>query len=308
MEVCLVLAAKKHGDEYDYSRTISFVNSKTNVEIQHRKCGRWFWQSLYCHAVRGDSCPHCDLSHKSNTIEFVEKCHIAGRDVEYSLDDVRYVNSATKVTIGCRRCSRSFDTTPNNFLRGKGCPWCGGKFVDTEMFVLKSKEIFGDGTYGYDNTEYVHRKTHVTIFCNECREDFLVRPFLHYRGYGCPRCRLNVNDSLVSQKEMNWLDELKIPLINRQIPIKTGKYKFKPDALVGNVIYEYYGSYYHGDPRMMKRDKFIKQVGRTAGEQYDWTMWREVELKKAGFTIRFVWEIDHNAGLLFSEKHPTYRP
>ena len=178
--------------------------------------------------------------------------------------------------------------------------------MDTTMFVARSKELFGEGTYDYDSTVYIHRHEHVTMTCCACQEDFKVRPFLHYQGYGCPRCRMNVNDSLISRKEINWLDGLKVPVICRQTPIRVEKYKFKPDALVERTIYEFYGSYYHGDPRYMKPDAFIKQVGRTAGEQYDWTMWREGLLKEAGYTIKFVWEMDFDMGLTFSEAHPTY--
>lgn len=305
LEKCLTLAVEKHDDEYDYS-LVEFTNSKIKVRLRHKTCDRWFEQSLYCHAVRGHQCPYCDISKKTDTVGFVEKCYNVKLDIDYSFDDVVYVNSATKIKIGCRHCSRSFEVTPNNFLRGKGCPWCGGKFVDTETFVARSKELFGDGTYGYDNTVYVHQKDHVLITCRVCEEDFKVRPFLHYRGYGCPRCRLNVNDSLVSQKEIDWLDELKIPLANRQTPIMASKYKFKPDALVDRTIYEFYGSYYHGDPRYTKRNAFIKQVGRTAGEQYDWTMWREKCLREAGYDVKFVWELDFDRGFTFSDKHPSY--
>ena len=308
LENCRMLAVEKHGDAYDYSRTTNFVNSVTKIDIRHKLCDRWFTQSWHCHAVRGQGCPHCDASKKTNTTSFIEKCKKLEHYKDYGYDYVDYVNSATKVQIDCLRCNCQFGITPNNFLRRKGCPRCSGKFVDTQGFIERSKKIFFMDTFGYECTEYTGQYSSLSITCNSCQEDFSIKPYHHYKGYGCPRCRLSVNDTLISQKEMDWLDELEIPMIFRQQSLKAGKYTFRPDACVDNVIYEYYGSYYHGDPRYMKRDKFIKQIRKTAGEQYDWTMWREKCLKQAGYEIKFVWELDHDSGLMFSEKHPTYTP
>lgn len=299
-------AVEKHADAFDYSYVGAYENISKKVKILHKKCGNVFLQSLHCHAVRGHGCPICDISKKCTTKDFLEKCTKMGLHNRYTLDMVEYVNSASKVKIGCRVCLREFEITPNNFLRGKGCPWCSGKHVDTELFIKRSKEIFGEETYRYDNTVYVDKHERLKIACNSCQEEFFARPFLHYKGYGCPRCRESVNDTLVSRKETTWLDQLDIPLVNRQCPIKVGKYRFKPDAMVENTIYEFYGSYYHGDPRLGKREKSITQTGRTFGEAYDWTLWRERCFIDAGYQVKFVWELDYDAGLLFSKEHPAY--
>jgi G:T-mismatch repair DNA endonuclease (very short patch repair protein) len=43
------------------------------------------------------------------------------------------------------------------------------------------------------------------------------------------------------------------------------------------------------------------------GELYDRTLERHSKLENLGYTVRFVWELDYDAGLRFSTKHPSYK-
>ena len=82
-----VFAAKiKHpGDEYDYSESEFFTDSKTKTKIFHKVCGQYFWQSINCHTVRGNKCGHCNPTKKSNTIEFIKKCHDRHLHLKFNL-------------------------------------------------------------------------------------------------------------------------------------------------------------------------------------------------------------------------------
>lgn len=77
------------------------------------------------------------------------------------------------------------------------------------------------------------------------------------------------------------------------------------DALWKNVAYEFLGKFWHGDPREYAHDKQNTLAGSTFGELYARTLERLAALKRHGFEVRYVWELDFKAGLLFSPGHPV---
>lgn len=55
----------------------------------------------------------------------------------YGYNKVNYVNNSTKVTIRCS-IHENFEMSPNNHLKGKGCPKCSGNYSpNTEEFIEK---------------------------------------------------------------------------------------------------------------------------------------------------------------------------
>lgn len=150
-------------------------------------------------------------------------------------------------------------------------------------------------------TRYTNKRTNLEIVCIRCSRSFFQRPDCHLRGQGCPRCPLH---SYISKSETAWLDRLGIADCDRQKYVPGIAYSV--DALVDNVVYEFYGTYWHGDPRMFARDKRNELAKTTMGQLYDRTLEREKKLRLVGYEVRFVWEIDWKAGTLFSEVHPTF--
>ena len=113
-----------HGDKYDYSK-VEYVNNHSKVCIICPEHGE-FWQSPEKHLI-GQGCVKCSYIErnvkKTDTVEkFIQKSKkIHGNKYDYS--KVNYVNTNTKVCIICPKHGE-FLITPNNHLRGKGCPKC----------------------------------------------------------------------------------------------------------------------------------------------------------------------------------------
>ena len=60
--------------------------------------------------------------------------------------------------------------------------------INTENFIKKSKEKFLD-RFAYPNTIYINAVTPVNIYCNNCDDEFPVRPNNHLNGNGgCKKC------------------------------------------------------------------------------------------------------------------------
>lgn len=117
-------AQEKHGNFYDYSEA-KYTNNHTAVKIKCPLHG--FFEQLPLNHPRGEGCLKCGIeknaeSFASNTSAFVLKARrVHGNRYDYSL--VNYIRSNRKVAIVCKTHGE-FSVSPNNHLRGKGCPIC----------------------------------------------------------------------------------------------------------------------------------------------------------------------------------------
>jgi Zn finger protein HypA/HybF involved in hydrogenase expression len=114
-----------HGDLYNYKET-TYINSKTEVAIHCPRHGR-FLQIAYLH-LKGLGCPACGLergaiARRDGLKEFKAKA-IARHGTIYDYAEVEYVNSRTKVKIGCP-IHGPFFKRPAMHVSGEGCPVCG---------------------------------------------------------------------------------------------------------------------------------------------------------------------------------------
>ena len=111
----------------------------------------------------------------------------------------------------------------------------------------------------------------------------------HLNGCGCPKCSLKV-----SKQEKLWLDSLGIPESNRQKRVNVNGKCFSVDALVNNVVYEFNGDFWHGNPHRYD-PSFINPVNKkTMKKLYEETMRKQYMLESAGYTVISIWESDWN--------------
>lgn len=121
---------------------------------------------------------------------FIEKS-ISKHGNNYDYSKVEHINSKTKVYIICP-IHGEFYQEPSAHIRGYNCPKCsrhrqGRRTMDSNTFIKKSKEIFGD-RYTYEKTEYINSDNKICITCPE-HGDLYILPFNHITSkQGCPRC------------------------------------------------------------------------------------------------------------------------
>lgn len=111
-------AKLSHGDKYDYSK-VEYVNRKTKVNIICPVHGE-FKQLPYAH-IFGQGCPKC-IGFNKTSMEFISEAKLIHGD-KYDYSKVIYKASKDKVKITCQKHG-DFKQTPNDHLRGKGCPIC----------------------------------------------------------------------------------------------------------------------------------------------------------------------------------------
>ena len=181
-----------HKGKYNYTK-VNYVNTKTKVCIICPEHGE-FEQIPNSH-LSGHGCPLCGVQERSkaqssNTKEFAIKANKVHK-WRYNYSKVKYNTAHQKVCIICPEHGE-FWQTPNNHLRGKGCPRCGTtervkmQKSTREEFISKAKKVHGDRYY-YSKVAYHNNSTNVCIICPENGE-FWQTPANHLSGKGCVKC------------------------------------------------------------------------------------------------------------------------
>lgn len=158
-------------------------------------------------------------------------------------------------------------------------------------FITKAN-IIHNNKYNYDNVVYgknAHEK--VIIICSDHGE-FMQSPTHHLNGKGCASCASCAH--VISKPEIEWLNYLNISQDYRKQILKIQNKILKPDAYdpTTNTIYEFYGDFWHGNPKIYSSQDMNKAVKKTYGELYVNTIKRENMIKEAGFKLITIWESD----------------
>lgn len=220
-EEFLKQAKEKHGDRYDYTKTV-YVGATTNVTIICKKHGD-FLQTPHSH-LRGSGCNQCGneniakLASKSHE-QFIEEV-TAFHNGKYDYSKTNYVKNNIPITIICPHHGE-FTQMPSAHLIG-GCVKCGNEITCSYVrlsqsdFINKAIEKHGN-KYNYNKVVYVSSNEKVIITCLD-HGDFLQVPSSHMQGIGCPTCGINKrNKSLVLPTE---------EFITRANILHNNKYKY----------------------------------------------------------------------------------
>lgn len=129
-------AKEIHGDKYDYS-LVDYKGCKMDVAIICPKHGV-FLQKPNKHLCK-HGCPKCANENRSKlktktTQEFIQRAiGMYGNLYDYS--QVKYIKSKLKVNVVCKKHGM-FQVSPDNHLRGKGCPKCNSSHMENEIRKL----------------------------------------------------------------------------------------------------------------------------------------------------------------------------
>ena len=209
---------------------------------------------------------------KQTKIEFIEKAKlIHSNKYDYSL--VEYINSSTKVNILCSEHGE-FEQTPNNHLRGNGCPICVGRNKDNEK-IIRNFVYIHYGKYDYSLVNYKNDKTKVKIIC-PTHGEFEQTPNSHLSGSGCPICnnKRNCTNQFIENSKLVHGDKYEYSLveyINNKTKVKIicfdhGEFEQVPISHIN-------GS---GCPKCIGRNKttfeFIQGCKLIHGDKYDYSL------------------------------------
>jgi len=268
-----------HNNFYLYGKTI-YVRAISLVIITCPVHGD-FNQKPHDHLL-GKGCYNCFIDRVSSNInKFIEKSNII-HDYFYDYSKTIYIRSISPVIITCP-IHGDFSQTPLNHYKN-GCQQCyGNQTLTTQIFIDRANILHGY-FYDYSKTIYVSGRDKVIITC-PIHGDFEQMARSHLQKHGCSRCQNKY-------KETKWIKSFNNSnILTNQIIIENGKI-YKPDGINGKNIYEFYGDFWHGNPKIFKPEDLNYIRNQTFGYLYNRTVERENELKSAGYNLITIWETD----------------
>lgn len=124
-----------------------------------------------------------------------------------------YIKAKDKIKVKCKLCGHEWEATPNNLLRGRGCPKC--KFTKISKIKLKSKDKFVEEAniihnFKYDYSKFNYVSSHIKgiVIC-PIHGEFEVSPANHLSGKNCPKCALENRKKLRSSTTEEFIEKAK---------------------------------------------------------------------------------------------------
>lgn len=172
-----------------------YINSKT--KILHRcRIDNNEWYSIPSNILRGRKCPICSEKHRSSLRRKNHKDYVT--EVENKVNNIEvlgtYVNAITPIRHRCKKDGNIWNISPNNLLRGYGCPICkvrenSLRFAKTqEQYMLevnnlnKNIEVVG---------KYINAFTPILHKCKIHNREWYEKPTNILHGSHCPECTLS---------------------------------------------------------------------------------------------------------------------
>lgn len=190
----------KHGDKYDYSKSI-YTKACEPIDIICPIHGLFTTVAMI--HLQGCNCKKCtdntpkfkNKNRKKKSTEqifeeFIGKANLK-HNFKYDYSKVYYIDSRNKVEIICP-LHGSFWQAPFNHLQNGGCIKCGREqssknlFYTKDEFIEKAQKVHKE-KYDYSLVEYITSKTKVKILCF-LHGIFEQMPKSHLEGTGCPEC------------------------------------------------------------------------------------------------------------------------
>jgi len=285
----------RHGILFDYSKT-EYIGSKYKIEVGCAQHGM-YWVEAGSH-YRKPVCPLCsrDQSNKNQRIMNADEYIIKANKVHnnyYKYPDLKYKNSRTKIDILCPNHG-IFKQRTGVHLLGDGCPKCANEYrtnkqrMSIDEYLNRARRMHDD-IYDYSNVVYTALSNKIEIICIK-HGSFSQNAGSHINGSGCPVCDKGKTSS---KSEKKWLDSKNIPEIYRNYPIKIKNNRtlyvdgYDPTT---NTVYEFWGDFWHGNPRIFNQSDINTRTNISFGELYNNTLNKINILVKNGYKIIDIWE------------------
>lgn len=283
-----------HNGKYDYS-LVKYIRCDLKVKIICPEHGI-FEQSPIKHINGKRGCPKCGRLNAAKKLSlnretFIKNAKSIHGDIyDYTL--VKYENTSSNVKIICP-IHGLFEQNYETHIRKKcGCGKCKGEKISSSKkanikeLIEKANQIHNN-FYDYSKVKYKNMHRLVTIICPKHGEFYQNFNNHVLNKCGCPSCGYNV-----SKTGAAWLDELGIPASFREKHLKINELIcFKVDALdiENKIVYEYFGNFWHGNPKYFKSKDKNPKNGIPFGVLYQKTLDKIKIIEDNGYTVIYVW-------------------
>lgn len=137
-----------------------YINNETKINILHTTCGNVIRKRpVKMTGSEREGCYFCSGKNHYKTKELLQKEVNAKYPDSYIIIE-DYINARTPIFVKRILCGHEYKISPDNLLRGKGCPACGikqSKYMDFVEKYLKDKNILFEKEKYYDDCRYVRK-------------------------------------------------------------------------------------------------------------------------------------------------------
>ena len=215
--------------------------------------------------------------------EFISKAVSIYGD-KYTYEKCDNISYKEKITVTCKKHG-DFKVRLDHFLSGHGCPVCAGRFLNTEFFIEKAREIHGN-KYDYSKVKYENSQKKVCIICPEHGE-FWQTPNSHLNGRGCPKCKSEKIHLRVNKGTEQFIEEAKKVHGDKYSYLNTNYINNRTKVSITCPIHGEFlqtpSHHLHGEGcpkcrydmnsknQMLTTEDFIKQAKQIHGDKYDYS-------------------------------------
>lgn len=212
---------------------------------------------------------------------------------KYTSKQLEKLRTHTPKVKACPVCNTTFDAQSYVFRPTAIYPFERHTCSDTCKRIYggrKNKRIVRDYVCASCNTPFTpHKSKPRQRFCTKLCRGLLLR------GSKRPDVQRWVHKLIpprnsISERGTKWLDELGVPLREHTIVIGNRSYRVDGYDPSTNTVYEYLGSFWHGNPEKHSALDVNPVVQKTFGELYNATIERLNNIRNAGYVVVYTWD------------------
>lgn len=279
----------KYNNFYTYQKT-QYKNCKEKVTITCNLHGD-YEQTPSQHLSNTGGCLMCKKEHKlEKFIKNAKQFH--GDNFDYS----KTIYEQPKIKIICKKHGEFKQTMAVHLLSSSGgCKKCANILrsknipttIKSNSKFIQECSIIHKNKYDYSLVQYTGKNNKIEIIC-PTHGIFIQVADYHISGNGCQLCAI----SNKSKMEIEWLNVHKIPneYRNVKITIEVNNYIVDGIDMKTNTIYEFWGDYWHGNPKKYNSNDINQRCKKTFGELYENTLKKIDIITRNGYNLIQIWE------------------
>lgn len=205
-----------------------------------------------------------------------------------------YVDRKTNVDVTKNDCGHTYSINPGHFLYdgiGKSCQICsakGCKGTSTmdRFFTKLIESNISIEEPPRDITEYVLAHN------DNCGHEYLIQPQNLVQQDSGIVCRICEPISSTSRIATEWLNSLNVP--TREWNVPNSRYRadgYDPET---NTVYEFWGDFWHGNPKKFNPEDTNPRAKVSYKELYDKTLEKINFYETNGYNLVQIWESAYN--------------
>lgn len=239
-------------------------------------------------------CHKCS-GHRLSNSEIIEKLKLLYKEYPYNFDHIKCTKDRDIVNPYCIKHKIYWNVELRYLYEGSGCLKCKSetlhnlKIFSQDIFNKKANTIWHNQ---FEYEKYNGLKSKINIKCKECNQISNVSAKKHLKGRkGCDNCHI---EKQISYIEKRWIKLFNIPEEFQRFRIKLNDKIYYADGFdpLTNTIYEFYGDYFHGNPKIYLPEKTNDLNKINLGTLYNKTIERE-NILKTKYNLITIWEADY---------------